>query len=193
MRTDYSKKAQSAMEYLMTYGWAILIIAVVLGALFSLGVFSGSSLLGNACIASAGYFCSNPVYFHGTVGTYPAGNVLVTVGQNTGVTWTSVNVVFVPQGTGLGTVGASAGLPNVNFVQYPTGVANVIGFAASPPAGTGLVSGQQQQVTLPVSGLIGTVAVGTAATGAIWAQYTISATGASVHYTQLATINIKAS
>lgn len=35
---------QSAMEYLMTYGWAILIISVVLGALFQLGVFSGSSL-----------------------------------------------------------------------------------------------------------------------------------------------------
>ncbi|MGC8662475.1 MAG: hypothetical protein ACP5RT_01670, partial [Candidatus Micrarchaeia archaeon] len=32
-----SSKAQSAMEYLMTYGWAILIIAVVLGALFQLG------------------------------------------------------------------------------------------------------------------------------------------------------------
>jgi hypothetical protein len=36
-------KAQSAMEYLMTYGWAILIIAVVLGTLFQLGVFSSSS------------------------------------------------------------------------------------------------------------------------------------------------------
>ena len=35
-----SSKAQSAMEYLMTYGWAILIIAVVLGALFGLGVFN---------------------------------------------------------------------------------------------------------------------------------------------------------
>ena len=35
-------KAQSAMEYLMTYGWAILIIAVVLGALFELGVFNGT-------------------------------------------------------------------------------------------------------------------------------------------------------
>jgi len=35
-----SSKAQSAMEYLMTYGWAILIIAVVLGALFQLGVFN---------------------------------------------------------------------------------------------------------------------------------------------------------
>jgi hypothetical protein len=31
------------MEYLMTYGWAILIIAVVLGVLFQLGVFSSSS------------------------------------------------------------------------------------------------------------------------------------------------------
>ncbi len=36
-------KAQSAMEYLMTYGWAILIIAIVLVALFSLGVFNSSN------------------------------------------------------------------------------------------------------------------------------------------------------
>jgi len=36
-------RAQSAMEYLMTYGWAILIIAVVLGTLFQLGVFNSSS------------------------------------------------------------------------------------------------------------------------------------------------------
>jgi len=35
-----SAKAQSAMEYLMTYGWALLIIAVVLAALFQLGVFN---------------------------------------------------------------------------------------------------------------------------------------------------------
>ena len=32
------------MEYLMTYGWAILIIAVVLGALFQLGVFNTTNL-----------------------------------------------------------------------------------------------------------------------------------------------------
>jgi hypothetical protein len=36
-------KSQSAMEYLMTYGWSILIIAVVLGILFQLGLFSGQS------------------------------------------------------------------------------------------------------------------------------------------------------
>ena len=37
-------KSQSAMEYLMTYGWAILIIAVVLGAIYSLGLFNGATL-----------------------------------------------------------------------------------------------------------------------------------------------------
>jgi hypothetical protein len=37
-------KAQSAMEYLMTYGWAILIIAFVLGALFGLGFFNSANL-----------------------------------------------------------------------------------------------------------------------------------------------------
>jgi hypothetical protein len=31
------------MEYLMTYGWAILVIAVVLGVLFQLGVFSSTN------------------------------------------------------------------------------------------------------------------------------------------------------
>ena len=39
-----NSKSQSAMEYLMTYGWAILIIAVVLGALYYLGVFNSNNL-----------------------------------------------------------------------------------------------------------------------------------------------------
>lgn len=36
-------RLQSAMEYLMTYGWAILIIAVVLGVLYYLGIFNGAN------------------------------------------------------------------------------------------------------------------------------------------------------
>ena len=36
--------SQSAMEYLMTYGWAILIIAVVLAALFGLGILNLSNV-----------------------------------------------------------------------------------------------------------------------------------------------------
>ena len=40
---NHVNRSQSAMEYLMTYGWAILIIAIVLGALFQLGVFNGQN------------------------------------------------------------------------------------------------------------------------------------------------------
>jgi len=47
-------KAQTAMEYLMTYGWAILIIIVVVAALYSLGVFSVKPAV--ACSPCFSYF-----------------------------------------------------------------------------------------------------------------------------------------
>jgi hypothetical protein len=36
-------ESQSAMEYLMTYSWAILLLAITLGALFYIGVLGGAS------------------------------------------------------------------------------------------------------------------------------------------------------
>ena len=48
------RKAQTAMEYLMTYGWAILIIIVVVAALYALGVFSIKG--GIACSPCFSYF-----------------------------------------------------------------------------------------------------------------------------------------
>ncbi len=53
------KKLQSAMEYLMTYGWAILIIAVVLGALFQLGIFNASTFTPKAPPGSCHVFRPN--------------------------------------------------------------------------------------------------------------------------------------
>ena len=52
----FKRKSQSAMEYLMTYGWAILIIAVVLGALYSLGIFNGISFAPKASAGSCQVF-----------------------------------------------------------------------------------------------------------------------------------------
>ncbi len=85
-------KAQSAMEYLMTYGWAILIIAVVLGALFSLGVFNSSSLIGTSCVALSGYYCANPVLSQ-------SGVLTLTVGQATGTDYSAATVYIVPSGS----------------------------------------------------------------------------------------------
>ena len=53
-----SFNAQSAMEYLATYGWAILIIALVLAALFELGVFNSTTFAPRAAAGSC--FVSRP-------------------------------------------------------------------------------------------------------------------------------------
>ena len=47
------------MEYLMTYGWAILIIAIVLVALFSLGVFNSANFAPKAPPGSCQVFRPN--------------------------------------------------------------------------------------------------------------------------------------
>ena len=41
-----SRKAQTALEYLLTYGWSILIIIIVGAALYALGVFSPGTFTG---------------------------------------------------------------------------------------------------------------------------------------------------
>jgi hypothetical protein len=50
-------KLQSAMEYLMTYGWAILIISLVAVVLFE--VLNPSAVATNECIFPAGFSCLN--------------------------------------------------------------------------------------------------------------------------------------
>ncbi len=54
MKTQ-NKRAQSAVEYLMTYGWAILVIIVVGAALWKLGVFDVSKYTGSAKLAIADF------------------------------------------------------------------------------------------------------------------------------------------
>ena len=52
------KKAQAAMEFLTTYGWAILILIIVIVALANLGIFRSPSTP-NTCSVSAPFACSD--------------------------------------------------------------------------------------------------------------------------------------
>jgi len=45
----YNKKGQAAMEFLMTYGWAILIAIIAIAALIAFGVLSPGKSSGNTC------------------------------------------------------------------------------------------------------------------------------------------------
>ena len=129
----------------MTYGWAILIIAVVLGALFALGVFGGNTL-GTTCVAQSGYLCQNPIYSHAS------GNFIITAGQSTGTNWNAVSFGFQPQ---------SVPVPTNGVPSFPDGT-NTVG---------NLGTGQTVSVSVPVSG---PVSAGTTQSGTLWAEYQIN-------------------
>jgi len=42
-------KGQAALEYLMTYGWALVVIIIVVAALFALGILSPATYQGSTC------------------------------------------------------------------------------------------------------------------------------------------------
>jgi hypothetical protein len=52
-------KSQAAMEFLMTYGWAILVVLVAIGALAYFGVLSPDKFLPAKCQLPAGIACTD--------------------------------------------------------------------------------------------------------------------------------------
>lgn len=52
------KKAQAAMEFLMTYGWAILVVLAAIGALAYFGVLSPDRFLPEKCMLDPGIDCT---------------------------------------------------------------------------------------------------------------------------------------
>ena len=163
-------KAQSAMEYLMTYGWAILIIAVVMVALFSLGIFNPS--FGTNCIPQSGYECTGAVF------ASSSGAMSATIGQTTGTSWTTTNIIFLPQGVSTSSLGPGIFTPAGNYVAVSGG----------------LQSGQTVQLTIPVNVPEGShpVSVGSTTAGTLWAQYTTASTSGFL-YAEVATVTLKAS
>ncbi len=150
------------MEYLMTWGWAILIISVVLVVLFSAGIFSNSSFIGTTCISSTGFLCSKPVLLFQS-GT---NTLTITVGENTGGYLYNVIVGVSPQIVTL----TPGGFPvATQIVQSSNGA----GISPIPF----LASGQTVTVglNLPIQGnFLVSNTIGSVFTGYIWMNYSTS-------------------
>jgi hypothetical protein len=54
-----NSKGQSALEFIMTYGWAILVVLVMIGALAYFGVLSPKNYLPDRCTMGAGMNCKD--------------------------------------------------------------------------------------------------------------------------------------
>jgi hypothetical protein len=165
-----AKRAQSAMEYLMTYGWAILIIAVVLAALFQLGVFSGIGAP-TFCIAQAGFSCQSLTFNANINNAYTEPSFTINFSTSS-YGWTQVYLAVVPIGqplTNTNTMIADYIVDKNDFYHWGL----TCGFYYGP-----IASLSQYH---PVSAIIygtpsvcpaGSGKIGTHVTGAIWAIYT---------------------
>ena len=54
---ERSRSAQAALEFIMTYGWAILVVLVAVGALAYFGVLSPDKFLPSKCTLQSGIAC----------------------------------------------------------------------------------------------------------------------------------------
>ena len=93
-------KLQNAVEYLTTYGWAILILAVLIGAFYELGVFNPQGAAGSQCVLQSEFSCTS--YLMNTSGYLQVK-----------ITWTGTSPIYV---TG---IGCSQNVSNMIF-QVPS-------------------------------------------------------------------------
>jgi hypothetical protein len=124
-----SKKGQAALDFMMTYGWAILLVVIIAVALFAMGIFEPANFVGSKAagfggvvvqsnswsIDSAGTFSmkvtntvGNPVRLDSINVTIASASVLVPVsnvtianGQDSAI-FTSATGAFGPQSVGAG-------------------------------------------------------------------------------------------
>ncbi len=105
-----NNKSQAALEFLMTYGWAILVVLVAVGALAYFGVLSPDKFLPARCTLSAGIACVD----HRILGTGGAGGVGRVTVRLTNSLGYDIDQICVKAGGTAGTGGVGCG-------TYPTG------------------------------------------------------------------------
>ncbi len=86
-----NRKAQAATEFIMTYGWAILVVLIAIGALAYFGVLSPDKFLPERCTFPAGIDCIDKAVI-----TASTGQVELALKNNIGYT---INVTSVITGT----------------------------------------------------------------------------------------------
>jgi len=69
-------KGQAALEFMMTYGWAILVVLAAIGALSYFGILNPSKFTPDTCLASSGFACPGKPIVNDTSVTFSIVNGL---------------------------------------------------------------------------------------------------------------------
>jgi hypothetical protein len=82
-----SYKGQAALEFMMTYGWAILVVLAAIGALSYFGILNPARFTPDTCLASSGFACPGKPIVNSTSLTFSIVNGLgygVNISNQTG-------------------------------------------------------------------------------------------------------------
>ena len=157
--------AQSAMEYLMTYGWAILVILIVLAVLYIIGVFNPNSVLGNQCNSKFHYSCTDLL-----LATNGTSSFLL--GQNTGSNEYNVALACTAAMNSTGGPLPSDAWVYLNASGIPKQSYNS-GSAYVLYSGTSLLVNNTPCYS-DTGALLGTQPIGASFSGILWIRYTTS-------------------
>jgi len=152
----FDRKGQSALEYLMTYGWALIVIAIVIGVL----IFVTSSATGGvACQSSS----SGLVVKNSTVSS--AQGVGLSLQNATG---SDINVTAV---TASGTFATGSPLVNSSAIGSGVSITKNSTFSVTGPTAT---AGTTQDSIVTIAYSIGTGVSALPATGTITCSGTVA-------------------
>ncbi|MEK6934652.1 MAG: hypothetical protein AABW46_02130 [Nanoarchaeota archaeon] len=97
------RRGQAAMEFLMTYGWAILVVLIAIGALAYFGVLNPSRFLPSSCTLMPGLSCEA----FKVDATAAGGHIRVDIQNGIGQDLTAVSITTVGDSGGACTGDAS--------------------------------------------------------------------------------------
>ena len=117
----YNKKGQAAMEFLMTYGWAILAAIIAIGVLAYFGVFSPGKYAPSAMVIS------QPFYAQGAVADSASQIVSIEIKNNGGEDVVITNMSILNTGDVVCTTNGST-IPSsdeISPLYIPVGKVNI--------------------------------------------------------------------
>ncbi|MBN1156772.1 hypothetical protein JXA85_04090 [Candidatus Woesearchaeota archaeon] len=134
-----NKKGQAAMEFLMTYGWAILVVLAAIGALAYFGVLSPDKFLPERCAGAAGLDCVEKASITSSA---TAGTISFALKNNLGH---NINLTYVIDGS---TDTSSCDSPTSATVSVAGATAVALSVAAASPSDITVNNGQAFTVTV---------------------------------------------
>lgn len=171
-----AKRAQAALDFIMSYGVAILIITLSLYIVFQLGIFNPSIQI-SECTPSVGFACNSYAIFSN-------GTLYTILSQDTG---TTLNITGAACSTSVNSITSGS---NYNGPEY--GNVNILSQKKLPYyySGTSMLngisaySGNVFTLTINCYGPIGIAngSLGQTFVGYLWLNYTSSGVPNSIHY-----------